>query len=113
MVGRILRRLKQRGLLVEPLRRPLSACQRPRPRPYGVRKPKEYVASRPGDIVQVDTLDLRPLPGEGFGCGSSGLPTPQVGLRRLDSRAPESYLWHRRGQGIGTSLSRVEMGNAG
>jgi putative transposase len=28
-----------------------------------VRKPKEYVASRPGDIVQVDTLDLRPLPG--------------------------------------------------
>lgn len=63
MVGRILRRLKQRGLLVEPLRRPLSARQRSRPRPYGVRKPKEYVASRPGDIVQVDTLDLRPLPG--------------------------------------------------
>jgi putative transposase len=63
MVGCILRRLKQRGLLVEPLRRPLSAGQRPRPRPYGVRKPKEYVASRPGDIVQVDTLDLRPLPG--------------------------------------------------
>lgn len=33
------------------------------PRPYGVRKPKEYRATKPGDIVQVDTLDLRPLPG--------------------------------------------------
>ena len=31
--------------------------------PYGVGKPKEYVAYEPGDIVQLDTLDLRPLPG--------------------------------------------------
>jgi putative transposase len=63
MVGRILRHLKQRGLLIEPL--PLSiAVRRPRPpRPYAVRKPREYQAQLPGDIVQVDTLDLRPLPG--------------------------------------------------
>ena len=63
MVGRILRRLKERGLLVEPPRQPVSACKRSQRRPYAVRKPKEYVATRPGDIVQVDTLDLRPLPG--------------------------------------------------
>lgn len=63
MVGRILRRLKERGVLVEPPRLALSARRRPRPRPYAVRKPKEYLPSQPGDIVQVDTLDLRPLPG--------------------------------------------------
>ena len=28
-----------------------------------IRKPKEYVAKKPGDIVEVDTLDVRPLPG--------------------------------------------------
>ena len=28
-----------------------------------MRKPKEYQAREPGDIVQVDTLDVRPLPG--------------------------------------------------
>jgi putative transposase len=28
-----------------------------------VRKPKEYIAKEPGDIVEVDTLDVRPLPG--------------------------------------------------
>src|SRR3990170_1644078 len=33
------------------------------PRPYAVRKPKDSRALQPGDIVQVDTLDLRPLPG--------------------------------------------------
>ena len=27
------------------------------------RKPKDYEAKAPGDIVQVDTLDVRPLPG--------------------------------------------------
>ncbi|MGB3906068.1 MAG: helix-turn-helix domain-containing protein [Anaerolineae bacterium] len=66
MVGRILGHLKKRGILVEPppLRLPV---RRPRPpRPYAVRKPKEYQARRPGDIVQVDSLDLRPLPGVVF-----------------------------------------------
>jgi len=63
MVGRILRRLKERGVLVEPLRTAISTRKRSPPRPYAVRKPKDYVAKQPGDIVQVDTLDLRPLPG--------------------------------------------------
>ena len=41
----------------------MAVSKRRQARPYGVRNPKEYVASEPGDIVQVDTLDLRPLPG--------------------------------------------------
>jgi putative transposase len=63
MVGRILRRLRQRGVLVEPLRRPISASKRRPPRPYAVRKPRDYQPRAPGDLVEVDTLDLRPLPG--------------------------------------------------
>jgi len=63
MVGRILTHLRKRGLLVEAPRAGI-AVRRPRPaRPYAVRKPRDYQALRPGDIVQVDTLDLRPLPG--------------------------------------------------
>lgn len=63
MVGRILRSLKQRGVLIEPPRAGIAA-RRPRPpRPYATRKPRAYQAMLPGDIVQVDTLDLRPLPG--------------------------------------------------
>jgi len=63
MVGRIIRYLKARNLLREPVINPISARKRNRTRPYATRKPKEYQAKLPGDIVQVDTLDLRPLPG--------------------------------------------------
>ena len=66
MVGRILRQLKQRGVLVEPPRQPVSARKRLLIRPYAVRKPKGYRVTLPGDLVQVDTLDLRPLPGAVF-----------------------------------------------
>jgi len=62
-VGRIIRRLKERGVLKEPIPNHISARRRQRQRPYAVRKPKEYVARAPGDIVEVDTLDVRPLPG--------------------------------------------------
>jgi len=41
----------------------ISARKRQWQRPYAVRKPKEYEATEPGDIVEVDTLDVRPLPG--------------------------------------------------
>jgi len=41
----------------------ISAKGRQKQRPYAVRKPKDYVAKEPGDIVQLDTLDVRPLPG--------------------------------------------------
>lgn len=66
MVGRILRRLKDQGVLVEPPRQPVSARKRLLIRPYAVRKPKDYRVAFPGDLVQVDTLDLRPLPGVVF-----------------------------------------------
>ena len=62
-VGRILGALKKSGALREPPRAGVSARRRVRTRPYGVRKPKEYQAKEPGDIVQIDTLDVRPLPG--------------------------------------------------
>jgi putative transposase len=63
MVGRILSYLKSRNLLREPLINPVSSRKRLRARPYAIRKPKEYQAKLPGDIMQVDTVDLRPLPG--------------------------------------------------
>lgn len=63
MAGRILKSLKERGILKEPIHNHISARKRLQKRPYAVRKPKEYVAKEPGDIVQVDTMDVRPLPG--------------------------------------------------
>src|SRR5205085_10143551 len=67
MVGRILNQLKRGGQLVEPSRYAALGSRRAlRTRPYAVRKPKQYAVSRPGDLVQVDTLDVRPLPGMVF-----------------------------------------------
>ena len=62
-VGRILKKLRERGVLKEPLPNHISARKSQRQRPYAVRKPKGYVVKEPGDIVEVDTLDVRPLPG--------------------------------------------------
>ena len=62
MIGRILRSLRQRGVLVEPV----SVRVRPHARharPYAVRKPKEHPVAAPRDLVQLDTMHLRPLPG--------------------------------------------------
>lgn len=62
MVGRILKHLKASGRLMEPLmehrRRKNSFA-----RPYAIRKPKLYAVKEPGDLVEIDTVDLRPLPG--------------------------------------------------
>ncbi len=67
MVGRILTQMKRQGRLLEPPRPGVAGSRRAlRPRPYAVRKPKQYAVSRPGDLVQVDTLDVRPLPGVVF-----------------------------------------------
>ena len=67
MVGRILVRLKQRGRLIEAPRTGVPGSRRAlRSRPYAVRKPKQYAVSRPGDLVEVDTMDVRPLPGVVF-----------------------------------------------
>jgi len=62
-VGRIMRRLKERGVLKEPMPNHVSARKRQRQRPYAVRKPKNYKVIQPGELVQLDTLDIRPLPG--------------------------------------------------
>jgi len=62
-VGRILHKLKERGVLKEPVPNHISARKRQRKRPYVIRKPRGYEISRTGDLVQLDTLDIRPLPG--------------------------------------------------
>jgi len=63
MVGRILKRLKDRGVLREPLPNRVRVGRHHYPRPYGIRKPKGYLVREPGDLVEVDTLDVRPVPG--------------------------------------------------
>ena len=63
MVGQILDRLRATGELAEPRRRTISARKRSWRRPHAVRKPAGWPTERPGDLVQVDTLDIRPVPG--------------------------------------------------
>jgi hypothetical protein len=63
MVGRTIRRLKDSGVLHEPIKNHVSAHRRGIKRPYAVRKPKDYLVTRPGDLIRLDTLDIRPLPG--------------------------------------------------
>ena len=62
MVGRMLTSLRQRGALRAPVvfrvkRRRVTAG-----RPWALRKPKDYAVEKPGDLVQLDTMDLRPAP---------------------------------------------------
>lgn len=65
MVGRIITYLRARGVLREPIRvrrlRRQSAT-----RPHARRKPSDWVVSEPGDLVQIDTKDVRPAPGKIF-----------------------------------------------
>lgn len=61
-VGRILGYLKGRGEIAEPRARGVSARKRRPQRPHAVRKPKDYQVLEPGDLVQMDTLDIRPVP---------------------------------------------------
>lgn len=63
MVGRILKYLRNRGVLRESVPNHISVRKRKLIRPYAIRKPKEYQARFPGDLVELDTLDVRPLPG--------------------------------------------------
>jgi transposase InsO family protein len=62
MVGRILSHLKRTRQLIEPPRSGISVRKRRLVRAYARRKPKDYQIKEPGDLVQVDTLDVRPLP---------------------------------------------------
>jgi len=61
-VGRILGRLRATGELREPAHRRMSVRRRTWSRPHAVRKPADWPIERPGDLVELDTLDIRPLP---------------------------------------------------
>jgi|SRR5579859_1751466 len=65
MVGRILGALKRRGVLVEAP--PAAAARRQRRkmrgRPWACRKPRFWPVRQPGDLVQLDTKELRPQRG--------------------------------------------------
>jgi putative transposase len=62
MVGRILTRLRVQGRLpIADLRDPWMG-KRPQIRPHAVRKPRDYVPRAPGDLVQIDSADVRLLP---------------------------------------------------
>jgi putative transposase len=62
-VGRILTDLKHRNLLPLVLKKGVQWHKRRSLRLHAIRKPREYPVSLPGDLVQVDTLDINPLPG--------------------------------------------------
>ena len=76
MVGRILTSLKARGVLREPPANGISARKRQRARPYAVRKPKEYQAKEPGDLVQVDTWTSDPCLGWSSSISPHGMWSP-------------------------------------
>ncbi len=59
-VGRVIKRLKERGVLVEPLniRQAREARKRRRKPRYAIRRPNGYRVTAPGDLVQVDTLKV-------------------------------------------------------
>ena len=63
MVGRILTSLKARGVLREPPRPGVATAKRRSTRPYAVRTPRDYLPLQPGDLIHLDTTDLRPFPG--------------------------------------------------
>jgi putative transposase len=60
MVGRILGYLVRRAVLREPIGRRISVRKRLWQRPHAVRLPADWPIRRPGDLVELDTLDVRP-----------------------------------------------------
>ena len=64
-VGRVIGALIRRGTVqpVPALIRKVAARTAPRKRPHAIRKPKTVTFEKPGDVVQIDTLSIYPLPG--------------------------------------------------
>ena len=65
-VGQTINRLKERGVLKEPVNAAAARLARKRrwkPR-YATRKPRGYKIKGPGDLVEIDTLNVRLLPDE-------------------------------------------------
>jgi len=65
-IGRVMKRLRDRGVLVEPLNVRLAKEARKRRRKprYAIRKPPGYIINDPGDLVQVDTVQIKFRNGE-------------------------------------------------
>jgi len=61
MVGRILLNLKRRGTLHEPPKPAVlrQARRKLRNRPWAIRKPKHWRIEQPGDLVEIDTKEIR------------------------------------------------------
>jgi putative transposase len=61
MVGRILVDLKRRGALHEPPKPAVlrQARRKLRNRPWAIRKPKHWRIEQPGDLVEIDTKEIR------------------------------------------------------
>jgi transposase InsO family protein len=59
MVGRILTRLKRQGRLPPADLRDPWMGSRLQIRPYATRKPRDYLPRLPGDLVQIDSADVR------------------------------------------------------
>ena len=61
MVGRILVYWKRRGVLHEPPKPALlrQARRKLRKRPWAIRKPKYWRVEQPGDLVEIDTKEIR------------------------------------------------------
>jgi len=59
MVGRILSRLRFQGRLPAADLNDPCIVRPSRTRPYATRKPRDYLPQAPGDLVQVDTADVR------------------------------------------------------
>jgi transposase InsO family protein len=65
-VGRVMNKLRARGLLVEPeniRQAKLARKRRQKPR-YAARKPRDFQAHHPGDLLEIDTLQVRICPNE-------------------------------------------------
>lgn len=65
-VGRVMTHLRARGLLIEPenIRQAKLARKRGQKPRYAARKPRDFQANRPGDLVEIDTLQVRICPNE-------------------------------------------------
>ncbi|NSW75578.1 MAG: transposase, partial [Candidatus Atribacteria bacterium] len=92
-VGRIIRSLKTRGLLREPERTKkvrVAKSKRTSGRPHAERKPRDYRVKFPGDLVAIDTLDIRPLPGKGYKQFTAQDLISRFALASLSTRATAS-----------------------
>jgi len=65
-VGRILSYLKQRGLVHDPLKEVKWGKKQVKRRVFALRKPRNYTVEQPGDLVQIDTMDVSLMPGVHF-----------------------------------------------